>query len=183
MAGMPVIIRGEMYRTDVEVGGGPMPPGDGGGTPPDVGIWPSPGHPAHPIAPGGPPGSVWPGLPAHPIVIPPDFISPGVPAHPIVIPPPVGVWPGRPAHPIVIPPDLPGIWPGDEHPEHPIVIPPPTSIWPPRPAHPIELPPDGEPEPMPKWDVVAYWTPTGGWAMAIVPTDEATTPAPSSAAE
>jgi hypothetical protein len=40
------------------------------GQPP--GIWPSPGYPSHPIAPGGPPPGIWP--------------SPGVPTHPITIP-------------------------------------------------------------------------------------------------
>jgi hypothetical protein len=53
--------------------------GEGGGgvpTPPiflpptaPPGIWPSPGYPTHPIAPGGPPPGIWP--------------SPGVPTHPI----------------------------------------------------------------------------------------------------
>lgn len=165
MAGMPVIIRGELYRTDVEVGGGPMPPGEGGSPGEPPGIW------------GG--GSE--GFPSFPIVIPPDFISPGVPAHPIVLPPTIWPSPGRPVHPIVIPPDL-GIWPGGT-PEHPIVIPPPTSIWPPRPVHPIVLPDDPEkpPEEMKNWDVVTYWTPKGGWAVAIVPAGEATVPAPSAA--
>lgn len=143
-----------------------------GGSPPS--IWPSPGHPEHPIA-------LPPYVPAHPIIIPPDFISPGVPAHPIVIPPVIWPRPGHPAHPIVIPPDL-GIWPGG-HPEHPIVIPPPTSIWPGgTPTHPIVIPPDGEPQPDPKWDVKAYWTPEGGWAVAIVPSEDnpPTVPVPSS---
>lgn len=56
------------------------------------GIWPSPGYPAHPIAPGGPPPGIWP--------------DPGYPAHPIAPGgPPPGIWPspGHPAHPIVIP--------------------------------------------------------------------------------
>jgi hypothetical protein len=118
-------------------------------------------------------------------VIPPEFIADVHPEHPIVIPPPVppGFWGGRPpeyvdiggpgaqpgpSHPIVIPPDV-GIWPPDAKPEHPIVIPPPTTIWPPRPTHPIVLPPEGPPEVLEKWDVVCYWTPAGGWAMAIVP--------------
>lgn len=163
-----VVFKGELYRTDVSVGGGPMPPGEG--TPPDVGIWPSPGHPAHPIV-------LPPYVPAHPIILPPGFIDGVHPEHPIVIPPAIWPSPGRPVHPIVIPPDL-GIWPGDERPEHPIVIPPPTSIWPPRPVHPIVIPPDGPPEELPKWEVKTYWTEQGGWAVAIVPTDEATVPTP-----
>ena len=49
-------------------------------------------HPAHPIAPGGPP----------PVA---GWTPPGYrPEHPIVLPKP----PGEPAHPIVIPPDNPG---------------------------------------------------------------------------
>jgi hypothetical protein len=57
-------------------------------------IWPSPGHPAHPIV-----------IPLPPEIWPPD----GKPEHPIVLPPPGGpptIWPspGFPSHPIVIPP-------------------------------------------------------------------------------
>jgi hypothetical protein len=126
------------------------------GQPP--GIWPSPGYPSHPIAPGGPPPvagwtppgyqpshpiapggqppypSTGPGFPTNPIVIPPDSMGPGVPEHPIVIPPD-GIWPspGYPSHPIVIPPDTisPGV------PSQPIYIPP--EIWPGpgAPTHPI----------------------------------------------
>lgn len=68
---------------------------------PPVGIWPSPGHPAHPIAPGGPPPGIWPspGHPAHPIVLPPEG---GVPP----IQPPDSVWPNPPE----------GIAPTPEHP-------------------------------------------------------------------
>ena len=55
-------------------------PPESGGEPthpivlPPTGIWPDPGQPTHPIAPGGEPPSIWPdpGLPSHPIVIPPD---------------------------------------------------------------------------------------------------------------
>lgn len=71
------------------------------------GIWPSPGEPTHPIAPGGGDEEVWP--------------DPGHPAHPIEIPdPPPGIWPPpTPAHPIVpIPPTV--------SPQ-----PPPGEIWPP----------------------------------------------------
>ena len=103
-------------------------------------------HPEHPIAPGGPPPSIWPspGRPAHPIVLPPT--EPGKP--------PVVIWPspGHPEHPIVLPPtDLPP-QPVPPYPAHPIVLPPmiwpeppeggpPVAIWPGRPAHPIVLPP------------------------------------------
>jgi hypothetical protein len=100
--------------------------GEGGGgvpTPPiflpptaPPGIWPSPGHPAHPIAPGGPPPTIWPG--------------PGVPTPPIYYPPtppggggaPPGIWPspGYPAHPIAPGGPPPGIWPSPGVPTHPI---------------------------------------------------------------
>jgi hypothetical protein len=49
--------------------------------------------------------------------------------------------------------------------------------YPPLPTHPIVLPdppPDGPLPPvnvLENWDVVAYWTPEAGWAMAIVPTE------------
>lgn len=82
-----VTIVGMASITGLSVGGGPVEPPS---------IWPSPGHPAHPIAP-TPPG-IWPspGHPAHPIVLPP--VNPGEP--------PVEIWPspGHPAHPIVLPP-------------------------------------------------------------------------------
>jgi hypothetical protein len=89
---------------------------------PPVTIWPSPGHPAHPIAPGGPPPTIWPspGQPTHPIYIPvkPDkppvegqpehpIYFPVYPEHPIWIQPPVDVVGGEPSHPIMIPPELP----------------------------------------------------------------------------
>ena len=172
---MPVldaVIIGKIHLP--EVGGGPIYPPEGGALPtPPPGLWP-PGSgidlPAHPIAPGGPPPGIWPspGYPAHPIVLPPGFIDGVHPEHPIVIPPPPA--PGHPAHPIVIPPE---IWPPDARPEHPIVIPPPPVVYPPRPTHPIVLPdpPTGQPEILSNWDVVAYWTPEGGWAMAIVPSE------------
>lgn len=78
-----VTLAGIASITGLEVGGGPIQPPS---------IWPSPGHPAHPIAPGGPPP-----YPAHPIVLPPGIwpdppegTAPH-PEHPIVIPPPPGV--------------------------------------------------------------------------------------------
>jgi hypothetical protein len=79
----------------------------------------------------------------------------------------------------VIPPDV-DVWPPNAKPEHPIVLPPPTTIWPPLPTHPIVIPPDGPPTVLDKWDVIAYWTPQGGWAMAIVPSESHPgTPTPS----
>jgi hypothetical protein len=82
--------------------------------------------------------------------------------------------PGYPAHPIVLPPE---IWPPDARPSHPIVIPPPPVVYPPLPTHPIVIPtpptegPGEPPEVLENWDVVAYWTPEAGWALAIVPTE------------
>jgi hypothetical protein len=101
----------------------------------------APGVPTHPIY--LPPG-IWPspGHPAHPIVLPPDAIAPGVPTHPIVLPP-LDIWGGVPP----TYPDIggPGAQPG---PEHPIVLPP-GEIPPPgngnSPTHPIYLPPDQPP--------------------------------------
>jgi hypothetical protein len=160
-----------------EVGGGPIyPPSQ-----PPVGIWPGPGYPAHPIAPGGPPPVVWPGpgYPAHPIAPggPPPVVwpGPGYPAHPIAPGgPPLGIWGGgnvpMPTPPIYLPPGtLPGV-----KPEQPIYIPP--SIWPPPgvPSHPIALPPEGsgeKPDVLENWDVKAAWTPTSGWIVAIVPSE------------
>lgn len=55
---------------------GTRPPGAGGGEPPS--IWPSPGHPEHPIVI---PPEIWPN--------PPEGQAPH-PEHPIVIPPPEG---------------------------------------------------------------------------------------------
>jgi protein LSM14 len=202
------------------------PLGSGGypdqGLPPSgVGIWPSPGHPAHPIAPGGQPPGIWPspGYPAHPIAPggqppgiwggapsypdqglpgqPPGiWPSPGYPSHPIA--PggqPPGIWPspGHPAHPIAPGGRPPGIWGGGGmpvptppiylppgslpglKPEHPIYIPP--SIWPSPgvPTHPIVLPPEGsgdKPEVLENWDVKTAWSPSSGWVVAIVPSEE-----------
>jgi hypothetical protein len=129
-----------------------------------------------PIAPGGRPPGIWGGgnepFPTPPIVIlPPGTLHP---EHPIVIvPPPSG---NRPMPPIYIPPDI-GIWPPDARPEHPIFIPPPTPTEPPTPTHPIVLPPgvDGEPpkpEVLANWEVKTFWTPQGGWGVAVVPTPE-----------
>lgn len=79
----PVTLVGELSRTDVGIGGGPIVP-PGGGEPPIIwgppGPWPTP--PIH-LPPGGGEPPVIPGLkPEHPIVLPPN-----TPSHPIVIPP------------------------------------------------------------------------------------------------
>jgi len=62
-----IVIVGEAYYSDLRPDQG-LPPGQ----PPS--IWPSPGYPAHPIAPGGPPLGIWGG------------IAPPVPTHPWVPP-------------------------------------------------------------------------------------------------
>jgi hypothetical protein len=125
----------------------PRPPG--GGKPP--GIWPSPGHPAHPIAPGGKPPGIWGG--------PPNYVDIGGPAdqpgpsHPIVLPPgtekpPPGIW-----HEPIIPPE---IWGG-----------PPLWIWgdPIYPAEPPEI-----------IDWHAGWSAETGWVIVGIPNVPAPTP-------
>jgi hypothetical protein len=166
------------------------------GQPP--GIWPSPGHPAHPIAPGGPPPGYWggvaPPLPTHPIAPggpPPGYwggVAPPHPSHPIA--PggqPPGIWGGgnvpMPTPPIHLPPGtIPGL-----KPDHPIYIPPSSGI-PGVPTHPIVLPPPGsppdqKPEVAENWDVKSAWTAETGWVVAIVPSDQHPgVPTPSAAA-
>lgn len=168
MPGRPVVIVGELYDPSLSIGGGPVYPPAGGGQPP--GIWGPPGPwPTPPIAPGGPPPTVtppiyYPPFPAHPI-------APGgnVPAHPIVLPPeppPNGQppTPGVPTFPIWGPP-------GTEFP--------PGSGYPPVAGHP--LPPGEHPEPIPNWVAKVFWTPTTGWAVAVVPNPagDANVPTPS----
>jgi hypothetical protein len=137
-------------------GPGPAHPIAPGGPPPT--IWPEPGYPAHPISPGGPPpiaGWTPPGYqPSHPIVIPPDGLAPGIPSHPIYWPPYPSQGPGFPSHPVA-PGGSPGV------PAHPIIIP-------------------GDDEANPKFEVKAAWTPQTGWITVIVPGPGATAPAPSS---
>lgn len=141
----PVVLIGEATLTGLGVGGGPMPPGSGSpgdppgiwggpidpypdhGLPPPTGIWPPPGRPTHPIAPGGPPPGIWPGpgpLPGieHPIVIPPENVppdfkppeppAPGSPTTPVPPPAGSGGWPVNPMTPpayLVV--NYPGIGP------------------------------------------------------------------------
>jgi hypothetical protein len=65
----------------------------------------------------------------------------------------------------------PGTIPG-EKPEHPIYIPPTT---PGVPTHPIALPPQGsgeQPEVLENWNATTLWTPSSGWVVAIVPSEE-----------
>jgi len=176
----------------------PMPPSGGVPTPPiyyppevwpplpgqPPGIWPSPGHPAHPIAPGGPPpiaGWTPPGFhPSHPIApggpppvaAPPIYFppgqppviwpGPGYPAHPIAPGgPPPEVWPTPPEKPPGGGQSPPVIWPSPGHPAHPIVIPEP-------------------PDDPAKWEVKAGWSPLTGWVIVIIPVG-ANVPTPSAA--
>jgi len=100
-----------------------------------------------------PPGSLAPGVPTHPIVLPPPQ-----PGHPIVIPPDA-ISPGHPSHPIALPPVQPG---------HPIVIPP-DAIEPGVPTHPIYLPPVIWPGPGVPTHPIAGEPPLGIWGGGSVP--------------
>ena len=75
-----VVIVGEIYNADLSIGGGP--------------VYPPPGRPTHPIAPGSPPG-IWGGPPLYP-----DQGLPGAPP---------GYWGGSSPHPDQ---GLPGVPPG-----------------------------------------------------------------------
>jgi hypothetical protein len=121
-----VVFVGEMYYSDLSVGGGPIMPG-----PQPPGIWPSPGHPAHPIAPGGRPPGIWGGPPLYPDQglpgVPPGYwggVAPPFPSHPIA----PGGQPPSPSHPIAGQP--PGIWGGGNvpFPGNPMV-PPTEAVW------------------------------------------------------
>jgi hypothetical protein len=100
-----VVLFGEASISGLHVGGGPMPPGQGGsGQPP----W-YPGHPEHPIPP-----SIWPQPPGGGGGQPPWW--PGHPEHPI--PPQVGGGPilpptEKPPEPIQPPVEWKAVW----HPE------------------------------------------------------------------
>jgi hypothetical protein len=164
--------------------GGPPP----GIWPPDVGIWPGPGRPEHPIVippdkPGEPPLVVWPGpgYPTHPIAPGGPPPSVGHPIPPIIWPqppdggPPIGIDPGHPEHPIVFPPI---VWPDPGHPEHPIVIPIPPTLWPKpgHPEHPIVIPPETPPEREKLVEWHTGWTETTGWIIVGVPNVNVPTP-------
>jgi hypothetical protein len=130
----------------------PVDPGYGVPAPP-LGIWGGPPlHPAHPIAPGGPP----------PTVAPPIYYPPVFPAHPIVTPP-VGIAP-----PIYYPP---GIWgPTDPRPSHPIVLPEPPEV----PTEPPIAPPGGGISDGWQW----YYTPGTGWILVWKPPGSGGKPQP-----
>lgn len=119
---------------------GPVDPGYGVPAPPPT-VWPGPGYPAHPIAPGGRPPGIWgggnEGFPTPPIY------HPGHPDHGLPSQPP-GIWPspGHPAHPIAPGGRPPHIWGGPWLP--PYVdnslppAPPPPDPNAPHPEHPIQ---------------------------------------------
>jgi hypothetical protein len=141
------------------------PLSSGNGQPPT--IWPSPGVPTHPIAPGGPPPGYWGGV-APPYV---DIGLPGPqppsgahPSHPIWRPD-LGFWGGyRPPYVDIGPPgQQPGIWPSPGVPTHPIVLPP-------------DLPPTLPPPDSRPIDWKTVWSPTTGWVVVGVPTGPTPTP-------
>jgi hypothetical protein len=150
-----VTIVGEMYYSELSVGGGPIypppgsPPGiwpspghpDQGLPPSGVGVWPSPGRPSHPIAPGGAPPSIWP--------------SPGRPDQGLP-PSGVGVWPS-PGHPAQ----------GGPFPTNPIYIPPGLP--------PVDPPPADKVEWHSAWSVETGWVTVG----VVTPTGEVPTPSSS----
>jgi hypothetical protein len=121
MAAVPIVITGLAVddtgrSVNMTITGIASSPGLTAGHPlpePPPGIWPSPGHPAHPIVipPGGGGGiGIWPspGHPSHPIVLPPIHIEhpiPPIPTHPIVIPQPPPEIGGRPPEGVKPPPD------------------------------------------------------------------------------
>ena len=126
-----VVLVGDASLTGLGIGGGPMPPGQGGGSPP--GIWgPTDPRPTPPIAlppgyPGQPPGGGGaPPYPAHPIYDPPHIWGPTDP---------------RPQPPIYYPPNVPPSLtpPQQPNPGDPVTpVPPPEGSqgWPVQPIVP-----------------------------------------------
>jgi hypothetical protein len=106
------------YIIPLQTGGEPTHPIAG----PPPGIWPSPGYPAHPIAPGGAPPEIWGPIltPEHPIYLPimPPEGSGLEPTQPIYIP----VYPSHPIANVPTWEDIKGfifghLPPGRPHPE------------------------------------------------------------------
>jgi hypothetical protein len=188
MAGVPVIIVGELTYQGLQVGGGPMP-GGGGAPGYPTHPWVPPYGPSHPIAPGGPPPQIWgpignypdagfpgpqPGGPTYPST------GPGFPTNPIAEPPwgwggkppqrpPLGFWGGSGVGDYI---DAggPGPQPGG-----------PITIWGPIGDY-IDA---GFPEPQPplppvindrpvEWKVA--WSPATGWIVVGIPTVPVPTP-------
>lgn len=103
----PVKIVGEIMRSDVGVGGGPIippPEGEKPPQPPNV-IWPGPGPlpgVGHPIVLPGDPSWEGPGG-----IKPPNFTPPPPGSPPVLVP-----LPGQPVNPIVAPPFIVVDYPG-----------------------------------------------------------------------
>lgn len=146
--------------------GGPVDPGYGKPTPPDV-IWG--GRPPGGNWPGwGPPPAWWPGHPSHPI---PPGIWPQPPQ-----PPaggggdkPPGIWGGAnepfPTPPIANVPGAPGWKPPEIPPNPPVIWPGPGPL--PNPDHPISKPPSEAP---PGYDWYLEYLPLrGGWVWVLGP--------------
>jgi hypothetical protein len=185
-------MNGPFLAMIIPVGGGAPPRPDQGLPQPPLGIWgptdPRPGWglPQPPLGTWGGVGQPYPdqGLPGAPPNKPPGFWGGVAPPHPDQglpgIPP--GIWGGKPPYvdiggpgpqptptpPIWLPPgSLPGV-------ELPIYIPPIVNI-PGFPTHPIQLPPPGsndKPQVLENWDVKTAWSPSSGWVVAIVPSEE-----------
>lgn len=146
MAAIPVTFVGHLTYSDYSVGGGP-----------------SPGGPQPPIAPGGPPLTIWGG----------PYDPPRIWGGPINPYPDIG-FPGPQ------PPRPPQIWGGPYFP---------PVIWDPsRPTNPIVNPGDpdhpgeGQPQP-PKIEIEwkTAWSPTTGWVVVGIPTGLHPTPSDSPA--
>lgn len=122
----PVKIMGEIMRSDVGVGGGPIIPPDKPPEPP-LGIWPGPGDPDFPGdgKPPRPPVGIWPGpgdpdYPIKPPTLPPDVTVPPPGSPPVVLP---GL---SPVHPITPPPFIVVSYPGVGKVLVPCPVPPPA---------------------------------------------------------
>lgn len=176
------------YIIPVDSSGGGQPPGQPShpiynppypdqGLPPVTGYPPYPSHPIPPypgqgpiIPPSG--GGGQPPYPSHPI--------PPYPGQGPIIPPGGGGQPPYPSHPIPpypdqgLPPGQPGQGGGGGSPSFPIWGPPGTTLppgtgYPPTAGHPLPEPPTEGAKPIVGWEAKAFWTPSQGWAVAVVP--------------
>ena len=165
MAGRSVVIVGEIFYSDLGIGGGPIYPS------PQP---PQPGYPSHPwVPPGGSPSHPWVppgGYPSHPWVPPPGAPDQGLPGQP------PGFWggvrppwldntlPGQPGQP-------PGFWGGN-------------APWPGYATPPIFIPPGSPPvdppEDQTKIEWKTGWTADKGWVTVGVIVTDKPIPTPSS---
>jgi hypothetical protein len=170
-----VVIVGEIYNTDLSIGGGPIPPSPGSpshpwvppGAPPgywggiappypDQGLPGSQPHPSHPIAPGGRPPGYWGGV-APPR---PDQGLPGVPP---------GFWGGvAPPYPDQgLPGAPPGYWGGIAPPYPDQGLPPGAGG---TPVPPELMPPPAVPEEIASQYIVSVYDPkTTTWTTKSYP--------------